>query len=930
MSRRCTSPSGRPVRATLSLGLGVLLAFAALAGAQTWTPLNHQPTFPMGTALLLTDGTVMVQQVQPEISGGYGTGQWWRLTPDIAGSYQNGTWSQLATMPAGYAPLYYASAVLADGRVVVEGGEYNVSGDAVWTWLGAIYNPASNAWTSIAPPAGWTSIGDAQSVVLTNGTFMLANARTAEAALLNTSTLTWTPTGSGKADINLEEGWTLLPNGKVLTIDTANGTNSEIYNPSTGSWSSAGSTCVQLAVSISGYYPEIGPAVLRPDGTVFATGATSNTAIYNSASGSWIGCGGPIFPNGLGIADGPAALLPNGNVLVDASPGFSKPSQFFEFNGASLIAVPAPPRASVDPALAGRMLVLPTGQILFTDGSTDVEVYTPSGTYQSAWQPTINSFPSSVTAGTANYFISGWQFNGLSQGAMYGDDAQSATNYPLVRIINNATGHVSYAKTHNHSTMAVATGNAVVSTQFDVPAGIETGASQLEVVANGIPSPAVTIQVVGAVAGTGLKGEYFTNAQLSGSPALVRTDATIDYDWAVGSPHPTLPVDWFSVRWTGQVQAQYTQTYTFYTRTDDGVRLWVNGQLLIDKWVGQASTEWSGSINLTAGQLYNITMEYFDGPGNAEARLLWSSLSTPKQVIPSFALFYPGVPPGAVGTGLTGEYFNNAQLSGSPALVRTDATVNYDWAGGSPHPSLPSDWFSVRWTGLVQAQHTQTYTFYTRTDDGVRLWVNGQLLIDKWVGQSSTEWSGSINLTAGQLYNIKMEYFDGPGNAEARLLWSSPSTPKQVIPQGALFLTPGSGLRGEYFNNAQLSGSPALVRTDPTINYDWAGGSPHPTLPVDWFSVRWTGQVRTQYTQSYTFYTRTDDGVRLWVNGQLLIDKWVGQSSTEWSGSINLVADQMYSIKMEYFDGPANAEARLLWSSPSTPKQAIPQGALYP
>jgi subtilisin family serine protease len=434
----------------------------------------------------------------------------------------------------------------------------------------------------------------------------------------------------------------------------------------------------------------------------------------------------------------------------------------------------------------------------------------------------------------------------------------------------------------------------------------------------------------GCLTGTGLKGEYFINAQLSGSPALVRTDATIDYDWAAGSPHPTLPVDWFSVRWTGQVQAQYTQTYTFYTRTDDGVRLWVNGQLLIDKWVGQSSTEWSGSINLTAGQLYNITMEYFDGPGSAEARLLWSSLSTPKQVIPSFALFYPGVPPGASGTGLTGEYFNNAQLSGSPALVRTDATVNYDWAGGSPHPILPSDWFSVRWTGLVQAQYTQTYTFYTRTDDGVRLWVNGQLLIDKWVGQSSTEWSGSINLTAGQLYNIKMEYFDGPGSAEARLLWSSPSTPKQVIPQVALFLTPGSGLRGEYFNNAQLSGSPALVRTDPTINYDWASGSPHPTIPVDWFSVRWTGQVRAQYTQNYTFYTRTDDGVRLWVNGQLLIDKWVGQSSTEWSGSINLVADQMYSIKMEYFDGPANAEARLLWSSPSTPKQAIPQGVLYP
>jgi hypothetical protein len=142
------------------------------------------------------------------------------------------------------------------------------------------------------------------------------------------------------------------------------------------------------------------------------------------------------------------------------------------------------------------MLVLPTGQILFTDGSSDVEIYTASGTYQSVWQPTISSFPASVRAGTQGYSLSGTQLNGLSQGAAYGDDAQSASNYPLVRITNNATGHVFYARTHSHSTMGVATGSAVVSTQFDVPAGIETGSSTLRVVANGIPSNPVSVQVL--------------------------------------------------------------------------------------------------------------------------------------------------------------------------------------------------------------------------------------------------------------------------------------------------------------------------------------------------------------------------------------------------------------------------------------------------
>jgi hypothetical protein len=141
------------------------------------------------------------------------------------------------------------------------------------------------------------------------------------------------------------------------------------------------------------------------------------------------------------------------------------------------------------------MLVLPTGQILFTDQSAQVEIYTAGGTYQSSWQPTVTSVAQALNAGSINNSISGTQFNGLSQGAMYGDDAQTATNYPLVRIINNATAHVSYARTHNHSTMAVATGPLAVSTQFNVPANIETGHSTLQVVANGIPSNPVAILV---------------------------------------------------------------------------------------------------------------------------------------------------------------------------------------------------------------------------------------------------------------------------------------------------------------------------------------------------------------------------------------------------------------------------------------------------
>ena len=481
------------------LALLVLVGLSANSGAQTWTTLTNTPPAPLGTALLLTDGTVVAQGMQ---TNGYATGNWYRLTPSSNGSYTAGTWTTLASMPSGYSPLYYASAVLPDGRLVAVGGEYNNGAEAE-TNLGAIYSPATNAWTSITPPSGWTNIGDAASVVLPSGTFMIGNCGVAGTectnqtyqAQLNATTLTWTIIGSGngKADQNSEEGWELLPNGDVLVVDVWDGTNSELFNPSTSKWSSIGSTVVALPNTSC---VEIGPAVLRPQGSIFAVGGTSNTAVYTTASGTW--AAGPTLPSSYGVEDGPAAILPDGNVLIDVSaqsPCYATGSHFYEFNGTSLTAVTGPSRAASDATYVGRMLVLPTGQILFTDGTTTVQAYTASGTYQSAWQPTVTSVASTLSAGSSNNSISGMQFNGLSQGAAYGDDAQMASNYPLVRITNTASGHVVYCKTHNHSTMGVATGSATVSTQFDIPATIATGASTLAVVANGIPSNGVAVTI---------------------------------------------------------------------------------------------------------------------------------------------------------------------------------------------------------------------------------------------------------------------------------------------------------------------------------------------------------------------------------------------------------------------------------------------------
>ena len=495
-------------------------------GGGAWQPLANQMSFINGGAgnpLLLTDGSVLVQDA--------GFDDWWRLVPDQNGSYANGTWVAAGNLPpsqqfAGqpYRPLYHSSAVLADGRVIIEGGEYQCPNTTTcnpeWQHDGAIYDPIANAWTSVAPPPFFTgfgpfpqTIGDAQGIVLADGTYMQANCCTTQSALLDARTLTWTPTGAGKFDLNDEEGWTLLPSGEVLAVDAyvfsydATGMGSEIYNPRTGAWTSAGSTKVQLwdSAATCGGEPvatqELGPAVLRPDGTVFYTGsntcgtAPGHNAIYNSKSGQWRK--GPDFPGLLNIADGPAALEPNGRVLMMASPGFgAPPSTFLEWDGQHLTAAPGPPNASVDGSFVGNMLVLPTGQILLTDFSNDIEIYTPqppSDSLRKKIEPVVFFAPGHVSAG-GSYLVFGLRFNGVSQGAAYGDDVQGATNYPIVRITNLESGHVFYARTHDHSSMAVAS-DELVWTTVEVSASQESGPSKLEVVANGIASDPVFIEV---------------------------------------------------------------------------------------------------------------------------------------------------------------------------------------------------------------------------------------------------------------------------------------------------------------------------------------------------------------------------------------------------------------------------------------------------
>jgi hypothetical protein len=230
--------------------------------------------------------------------------------------------------------------------------------------------------------------------------------------------------------------------------------------------------------------------------------------------------------------------MTKGKVLISAGPvdgirnNFLAPTYFFEFNGSSLTRIADPPNATDVPYI-GRMLLLPTGQILFAAQTNAIYAYDYHSCPPSSWRPQITSYPSTVRR-WHTYTLHGRNLNGLSQAVAYGDDASAATNYPLVRIRNLASGHIVYCKTFDHSTMGVATGSSIESTNFMVPFAIGSGPSEICVVANGISSPCCPLTVLPFRLQWPIFEEAIV-ARLIGSLA----DGPL---WVLG-PHGPIPVD---------------------------------------------------------------------------------------------------------------------------------------------------------------------------------------------------------------------------------------------------------------------------------------------------------------------------------------------------------------------------------------------------
>lgn len=563
---------------------------------------------------------------------------------------------------------------------------------------------------------------------------------------------------------------TTLGNGDVLVVSgsyDANYSNNDlpqVFQFSNNQWRSL--TSARLAMAL---YPR---TFLAPNGRVFFATQTSRY-LDTSGSGSWTVVGNQRVGGRENY--GSAAMYDIGKVIFAG--GGDAPvasAEIIDLNQAS-------PAWQLTGSMAGprrqnNLTCLPDGTVLCTGGSASPGFNTEDGGKTAQlWSPVTGTWATMalesqyrgyhstalllpdgrvLSAGGDNHpnaqiFSPPYLFAGARPvissapaSAQYGTTISVGTPEAasIARVAITALGSLTHAQNWNerYVPLAYTVGSGILNVTIPTSANIVPPGYYLLWIVNGsgVPSVARFLQVSGSAsappAPTGLTAVgNVGRVDLTWNAATLATSYNVKRSTTSGGPYSTI----INVSGTSHSDTAVTGGTTYHYV--------VSG------------------VN-SAGE----------GPNSAQAS---ATPSTP--------------PAPGTGTGLRGRYYNNIDFT-SLKRTRTDATVNFNWGTGGPVGGVGGDTFSVRWNGEVQPQFTQTYTFYTVTDDGVRLWVNGQLIIDRWFDQGATEWSGSISLNAGQRYLIQMDYYDNTGSASAQLLWSSPSQTKEVVPRTQLYPGP--------------------------------------------------------------------------------------------------------------------------------------------
>lgn len=614
--------------------------------ANTWTRLpdmNGGRWYPSSTTL--ANGDVLVTSGDNEQARNNDIAQVWQVT--------SGTWRSL-TSARRTLPLYPRTFLAPNGRVFFATSlsvYLDTAGTGAWTDLGFTrFNGRDNYGSACIDHNGkvyWFGGGDPPTA-------------TCEMIDLNAATPTWNFIAS-MPQARRQNNATILPDGKFLVtggsaspnFDTADGGKAALlYDPVANTWAT-----MAAEQNYRGYHS---CANLLPDGRVLSSGGDTspNAQIFSP----------PYLFNGPrpAISSAPASVGYGTTFFVGTPDGASIAKVTWTRLGSTTHAQNWDQRINVlsfAQAAGGLNVTAPNNVNFCPPGFYLLWILNGSGVPSVSRIVRISDFAAPPPAPTGLSAA-----GGIAKVTLTWNSVGTATSYSVKR---STTSGGPYATIATGVQSASYTDSSVTggTTYFYVVSAVNPqGESPNSNQASVTPAAPGT--------GTGLNGDYYNNMTLTAPITLTRTDATVNFDWGTGSPGAGIAVDAFSVRWTGQVELPFNQTYTFYTISDDGVRLWVNNVAVIDNWTDHGATEDSGSIALNAGR-YDVRMEFYENGGDAIARLLWSSPAIAKEVVPQSQL-YPNTAPPSVPAA-------PSNLTASPTGKRA-VTVN--WTDNSSNETL--------------------------------------------------------------------------------------------------------------------------------------------------------------------------------------------------------------------------------------------------
>ncbi|WP_172451017.1 PA14 domain-containing protein [Candidatus Chloroploca asiatica] len=370
------------------------------------------------------------------------------------------------------------------------------------------------------------------------------------------------------------------------------------------------------------------------------------------------------------------------------------------------------------------------------------------------------------------------------------------------------------------------------------------------------------------------RGEYYNNTNLSGTPALVRGDDAINFDWGSGSPQAgVVNADNFSVRWTREIDLHSHAVYRFSTFSDDGIRLFINDRPVLNRWDNHARLAVQTDVYLRAGK-HKIRVEYYEAWGGATAIVnWWMAGSSPDN--------------------WTGSYFNNTTLSGDPVFLRQDPSINFNWGRGSPGSGVNSDNFSVRWTRSLYLPGG-AWRFYTSSDDGSRVFLNNssQPVVNQWWDHGArTEYSGYQYLNAGN-HDVRVEFYERWGDASMAFGYQ----PK---------------IWAEYYDQPNHRGTKRTAVLS-SVDQNWWWGGPHSAWwqTQDRFSTRYTWPVNLAGGE-YKICVDSDDGFRFFVDGQVKIDYW--QDNNSQICRVVSINAGWRTFRIDHYENQGGARIRMTW-----------------